>query len=56
MKVYTPPNPDKYAWFGAKRYVNDEIKNGNIKKVLITKNEYLEQGNDYCNAKFYNQW
>jgi actin-related protein 6 len=56
MKVHAPPNPDKYAWYGAKRYVNDEIKNGNIKKILITKNEYLEQGNDYCNAKFYNQW
>jgi actin-related protein 6 len=56
MQIYKPPNPDTYAWYGAHRYVNDEINNGNIKKLLITRAEYLEQGNDYCNAKFYSQW
>ena len=56
MQVYKPPNPDTYAWYGAHRYVNDEIAKGNLKKLVVTKAEYLEKGNDYCNAKFYDQW
>lgn len=56
MQVYKTPNPDTYAWFGAHRYVNNEINKGNLKKLVITKAEYLEKGNDYCNEKFYDQW
>ena len=48
--IYIPEQPDEYAWRGASRFINTEVSN--IKDHIVSKQEYLECGSDYCNSKF----
>jgi actin-related protein len=49
-----PDKPEEYAWKGAKRYVTN-MKNEYGKswrqKIMVTRQEYLEYGNEYTNKK-----
>lgn len=56
MTCHTPDNPDDHAWRGASRFVTDSIASGELDGYMVTKAEYLENGHDYCNKKFFSQW
>ena len=45
-------NPISYAWAGASRFARDTIRNGELKKLSVTREEYLEHGSSICRRKF----
>ena len=49
LKVYSPPDPETYAWRGAARYARDEKIR--LSQEMVTREEYLEYGHYYCNNK-----
>ena len=56
-QTYLPPKPDEYAWLGARRFITDqqqEYSNTHewVKKIMVSKADYLEYGHYHCNKKF----
>ena len=53
MHVSQPTDPDLYAWKGAYRFADDENRRGLLlNKHMVSREQYLENGNYYCNKKF----
>lgn len=55
-KVVLPVHPEEYAWKGANRFVLDNYASTALSACMVTKEQYLEYGHEYCNEKFYDSW
>ena len=56
MQSYLPENPESYAWRGAQRFVQNNQSNGQLRRQMVSRAEYLERGHHYCNEKFFKGW
>jgi actin-related protein 6 len=49
LNVVCPENPITYAWQGGAKLAQDEVA---MKKLLVTRQEYLEHGSNWLLKKF----
>jgi actin-related protein len=56
IQTYKPDRPEEYAWLGARRFVRDmQREHGSaawVKTHMVSRQQYLEHGHNYCNRKF----
>jgi actin-related protein 6 len=55
LQVHQPEAPDHFVWESASKFVN-EYQRGVHQSPFISRETYLEYGNDYCNRFFDCQW
>lgn len=51
MEVILPENPQFYSWHGGAHYVGDLRAQGRLEELAVSRQEYLEKGQHYCNDK-----
>jgi actin-related protein 6 len=53
---FLPREPQMYAWQGARHFASDEAQRGRLASLMVSRQEYLDQGHERINARMRGLW